>query len=153
MSEVNTSIDIAAPPEAVWALAMDPDRLEDWVTIHRKLDDHSGGRLRAGYEMEQTLCLRGVNFKVHWKLVQCEEPHHAEWHGRGPARSHAETEYRLAPNGQGGTRFSYRNEFRAPLGPLGAMASRAIVGGLPDREADASLKRLKALAEGLRSAA
>src|SRR3954471_17558112 len=101
MSEVETSIDIAAPPEVVWELAMDPDRLRDWVTIHRRLDDHSDGRLRKGYEMEQTLCLRGVNFKVHWELVRCEHPFHAEWHGRGPARSHAETEYRLTANDRG----------------------------------------------------
>src|SRR4051812_22330980 len=174
MSEVEASIDIAAPPAEVWATAMDPDRLEDWVTIHRRLDDHSDGRMRPGYEMEQTLCLRGVNFKVHWELVRCDRPFHAEWHGRGPARSHAETEYSLAengsggtgvgdpkevraplrppgadppPGGRGGTRFGYRNEFRAPLGPLGAIASRAIVGGLPRREADASLERLKALVE------
>ena len=146
MSEVETSIDIAAPPEDVWALAMDPNRLSDWVTIHRGLHDHSDGRLREGYEMEQTLCLRGVNFKVHWELVRCEHPFHAEWHGRGPARSHAETEYRLTAI-DGGTRFDYRNVFKAPLGPLGAVASRAIVGGLPLREADASLRRLKALAE------
>jgi uncharacterized protein YndB with AHSA1/START domain len=147
MSEVEASIDIDAPPDVVWATAMDPDLLEDWVTIHRRLDDHTGGRVGPGYEMEQTLCLRGVNFKVHWELVQCDQPFHAEWHGRGPARSHAETEYRLSENGSGGTRFGYRNEFRAPLGPLGAIASRAIVGGLPEREADASLKRLKALVE------
>jgi uncharacterized protein YndB with AHSA1/START domain len=147
MSEVQTSIDIAASPEDVWALAMDPERLADWVTIHRRLDDHSDGRLRTGYEMEQTLCLRGVNFKVKWELVSCEQPFHAEWHGRGPARSHAETEYSLAATAGGGTRFRYRNEFRAPLGPVGAMASRAVVGGLPRREADASLERLKALAE------
>jgi uncharacterized protein YndB with AHSA1/START domain len=147
MTEVQATIEIAAPPAEVWAMAMDPERLQDWVTIHRRLDDHSDGRVRPGYEMEQTLCLRGVNFKVHWQLVQCDQPFHAEWHGRGPARSHAETEYRLAENGSGGTRFGYRNAFRAPLGPLGAIASRAIVGGLPRREADASLERLKALVE------
>ena len=146
MSEVNSSIDIAAPPDRVWALAMDPTRLEDWVTIHRRLHEHSEGGPRRGYEMEQTLHLRGVNFKVRWELVRCEAPHHAEWHGRGPARSHAETEYRLSAHDHG-TRFEYRNEFRAPLGALGAMASRAVVGGLPRREADASLQRLKALVE------
>jgi len=146
MTEVHASIDIAASPEQVWALVMDPERLTDWVTIHRALGDHDSGRARRGYEMEQTLCLRGVNFKVRWELVSCVEERQAEWHGRGPARSHAETEYRLAAL-DGGTRFSYRNVFRAPLGPLGAMASRALVGGLPRREADASLHRLKALAE------
>ncbi|MGZ6706316.1 MAG: SRPBCC family protein [Solirubrobacteraceae bacterium] len=146
MSEVVTSIDIQAPPEKVWALAMDPKRFDDWVTIHRGLHDHDGGAPREGYEMVQTLCLRGVHFKVHWELVSCADARHAEWHGRGPARSHAETEYRLTPI-DGGTHFDYRNEFKAPLGPLGAVASRALVGGVPKREANASLRKLKALAE------
>jgi uncharacterized protein YndB with AHSA1/START domain len=146
VTEVATSIEIAAPPEAVWELVMDPGRLRDWVTIHRALHDHDDGPPRRGYTMEQTLHLRGVNFKVHWELVACDEGRHAEWHGRGPARSHAETEYRLTAV-DGGTRFDYRNEFKAPLGPLGAIASRAIVGGQPRREADASLARLKGLAE------
>jgi uncharacterized protein YndB with AHSA1/START domain len=146
VSEVVTSIDIAAPPEKVWELAMDPNCLSEWVTIHRRLHGHDDGPLRTGYGMEQTLHLRGVNFKVHWELVACDKEHHAEWHGRGPARSHAETEYRLTPI-DGGTRFAYRNEFTAPLGPLGRVASRALVGGLPKREADASLRKLKALAE------
>ena len=147
MTEVVTSIDIDAPPERVWALAMDPNCLSEWVTIHRRLHSHDDGPPRKGYAMEQTLHLRGVNFKVHWELVRCEYPFHAEWHGRGPARSHAETEYRLTANDGGGTHFGYRNEFRGPLGPLGAIASRALVGGLPKREADASLQRLKALVE------
>ncbi len=146
MSEVVTSIDIKAPPEKVWALAMDPTRFGDWVTIHRGLGDHDGGSPREGYRMDQTLCLRGVNFHVRWELVSCRDARHAEWHGKGPARSHAETEYRLTEI-DGGTRFDYRNEFKAPLGPLGAVASRALVGGIPAREADASLRKLKALAE------
>ena len=147
MTLVTASIEIDAPRERVYDLVLDPARLDEWVTIHRRVNRRDDGEPHEGYEMEQTLCLRGVNFKVHWELVRCEHPFHAEWHGRGPARSHAETEYRLTANGKGGTRFGYRNVFRAPLGPLGALASRAIVGGLPKREADASLERLKALVE------
>jgi uncharacterized protein YndB with AHSA1/START domain len=140
MSEVITSITIDAPPEEVWEVVMNPYRLEEWVTIHRKLDSASDG------EMTQTLCLRGVNFHVHWELEACEAPTHAVWLGRGPAHSHAETEYRLTAI-DGGTRFAYRNVFKAPLGPLGALASRALVGGLPEREARATLKNLKDLIE------
>jgi uncharacterized protein YndB with AHSA1/START domain len=140
MSEVTTSITIDAPPEKVWDVIMDPDRLGEWVTIHRRLNSASDG------EMDQTLCLRGVNFHVRWELEDCEAPRRAVWKGRGPARSHAETEYRLTPV-DGGTRFAYRNEFKAPLGPLGAVASRALVGGLPEREAKATLKNLKDLVE------
>ena len=141
MSEVVTSIDIDAPIRDVWAVIMDPNRLHEWVTIHRELVSSDDD------EMEQVLCLRGANFKVKWHLAASKAPQHAKWQGRGPARSHAETEYRLHDNGHGGTRFDYRNEFKAPLGPLGALASHAIVGGLPAKEADASLRKLKALVE------
>ena len=34
-----------------------------------------------------------------------------------------------------------------PLGPLGALASRALVGGMPEREATHTLERLRALLE------
>ncbi|MCU0313505.1 MAG: SRPBCC family protein [Solirubrobacteraceae bacterium] len=146
MGEVRVSIDIAAPPEAVWAVALDPERLADWVTIHRSLGDHDGGPAREGYAMTQTLSLRGAPFTVKWRLERCEEPHVASWAGRGPLGSRAETEYRLDEHA-GGTRFSYRNAFRTPFGALGQVAQRAVAGDIPETEARASLERLKALCE------
>lgn len=143
---VITQIDISAPPEAVWAVVMDVERLGEWVSIHRGLGEHSPGPAAVGATMEQSLALRGAKFKVKWELVRCEDAKIAEWHGKGPARSKAETEYRLEAI-DGGTRFHYRNEFKAPLGPLGAVASKALVGGLPEKEAHASLDALKALLE------
>jgi uncharacterized protein YndB with AHSA1/START domain len=148
MSEVVTSIEIAAPVDAVWAVVMDPRRLGEWVSIHRTLHAAADGPPKAGDTMDQTLVLRGAPFRVHWTLVTCEAPTHAVWQGRGPARSRAETEYRLtAIDGGGITRFDYRNTFHPPLGVLGAVAGRALVGHLPHREADTSLQRLKSLVE------
>lgn len=142
MSQVSTSIEIAAPPEKVWELVMDPSRLGEWVTIHRRLGRADSGPPRVGFRMEQGIHLRGVTLDVHWELVECEANRRAVWEGRGPARSRAHTEYLLAPV-EGGTRFDYRNEFRAPLGPVGAVVSRALVGGIPLREANRSLVQLK----------
>ena len=123
-------------------MVMDPARLGDWVTIHRKLLHADDGPPRVGYAMDQQLRLRGVSVEVHWKLVECRPSERAVWEGRGPARSHARTEYILSVE-DGGTRFDYRNEFRAPLGPLGAVVSRALVGGMPAREARRTLDRLR----------
>jgi carbon monoxide dehydrogenase subunit G len=144
---VNASIDIDAPPEEVWDVVMDPKRLGDWVTIHRKLGKVSDDPLKQGSRLEQTLCLRGANFKVRWEVEGYDEGRRATWEGRGPARSHATTEYDLRPDGNGGTRFGYTNAFKAPLGPLGSVASRAVMGGVPEREAKKSLAKLKALVE------
>lgn len=144
MSHVTATIFLPAPPAEVWELVMNPRRLGDWVTIHRRLDHADAGGPHQGYEMEQHICLRGVEFKVSWELVECRPEQLAVWEGHGPARSRARTEYRLAPQ-DGGTRFDYENEFKAPLGALGAVASRALVGGLPKREANRSLEKLREL--------
>jgi carbon monoxide dehydrogenase subunit G len=146
MSEVHAQIDIDAPPEAVYDVMLDPSRLHEWVTIHRKVNRADSGEPHEGFEMDQTLCLRHANFKVHWTLTEAERPHRATWEGRGPAGSYARTSYRLKSNG-GGTHFEYENEFKAPGGLLGAAASRAVMGGVPQREATRSLSRLKSLLE------
>ena len=146
MTQVRAAIDIHAPPEKVYETVLDPSRLDEWVTIHRKLNHADDGPPNTGFQMDQTLCLRGTNFKVHWTLTEAERPDHATWEGRGPARSYARTTYRLTPNPDG-TRFEYENEFKPPGGIVGAAASRVIVGGVPQREANRSLQRLKALLE------
>ncbi len=145
MSTVSASIELPAAPRDVWDTVMDPERLGDWVTIHRKLRHCDEGTARKGYRMDQQIHLRGVSVDVHWTLVQCEPGKRAVWEGRGPARSRARTEYTLTPASDGCTRFDYLNEFRAPLGPLGALASRALVGGMPEREATHTLERLRDL--------
>jgi uncharacterized protein YndB with AHSA1/START domain len=147
MTLVTATIDIDAPRQEVFDTMLDPARLKDWVTIHRKVHDADGGNPHEGYEMEQTLCLRGVNFKVHWKLTQFEQGRSATWEGRGPAHSYARTAYRLSDRNGGGTHFEYENEFKAPGGFLGKAASRVLVGGQPQKEATQSLKALKKLLE------
>jgi len=146
MGVVSTSIEIAASPQEVWDVIMDPGRLDDWVTIHRRLGKVTDEPLTDGSKMEQTLCLRGANFKVNWTVTEYDAPRLAVMEGKGPARSSALIRDTLTAV-KGGTRFDYVNEFKAPMGPLGAAASRVLVGGVSEREANASLKRLKSLFE------
>jgi uncharacterized protein YndB with AHSA1/START domain len=146
MSVVIARIDIAAPIDEVWDYVMDPAHYRDWVTIVDDVSNVSGGPLRPGFRMDQTLHLRGVRFKVHWTLDVVRAPRVARWEGSGPARSKAVTEHRLSER-DGLTHFDYRNEFRTPFGPLGAAASKVIVGGIPEKEARASLARLKQILE------
>lgn len=146
MSLVEVDILIDAPLEEVFDLAMEPSGTLSWVTIARDVKDVKGDFHRPGFEMKQQLCLRGVPFWVSWDLVEVAPPHFARFEGRGPMRSKAFIENQLTAEGSG-TRFHYRNEFKAPFGPLGATAERVIAGGIPEREALASLENLKRLAE------
>jgi uncharacterized membrane protein len=147
MTLVTASIDIDAPRERVFQTALDPSRLNEWVTIHRRVNDVDDGKPREGYGMEQTLCLRGANFKVKWHITEFKPGEHVTWEGRGPAHSYARTSYSVSDRDGDGTHFKYENEFKAPGGFLGAAASRVVVGGVPQREANRSLQQLKALLE------
>jgi uncharacterized protein YndB with AHSA1/START domain len=147
MTRVQAQITIAAAPERVWETVMDPQRLGDWVTIHRSVKVKSSDPSHEGARMDQMLHIRGMPFKVHWTLESVRAPKEAEWHGRGPALSHALIHYKLIGNPDGTTTFVYTNEFSAPGGPLGDVASRVVVGHIPEREAVNSLERLKQIVE------
>jgi uncharacterized protein YndB with AHSA1/START domain len=147
MSSVSASIDLDVPPEEVWKVIMDPTRFGDWVSIHRKLLEADDGPRREGFHVAQRLSLRGAPFTVHWTLTKCEAPHLGTWEGKGPAGSYARVTNKLEPNGNGGTHYEYENEFEAPGGAMGRAASRVLVGGMPKREADKTLKNLKQLLE------
>jgi uncharacterized protein YndB with AHSA1/START domain len=144
---VTADITIDVPPEKVWETVMDPNRLGDWVTIHKKLESADSGQPKKGMQMKQCMTLRHASFHVSWTLAECKPCELAKWEGKGPMRSHARTEYHLSENADGGTDFHYVNEFKAPGGPVGKAASKALVGGLPKREAEKSLAQLKKLLE------
>lgn len=142
--KVEREIEIAAEPEAVYAVLTDPHRLADWVTIHEGLDD-APDTLRKGSTLTQTLKLAGRGFTVRWKVVENERAERVVWEGQGPVRSKAKVIYELSSNGDG-THFTYTNEYHLPGGVLGKMAGPA-VRRVTAGELDRSLKQLKAIVE------
>ena len=143
--KVERTVEIAAPPERLYEVVMDPGRLEDWVTIHHHLEDAPDGRLRKGSKLTQCLKLAGKKFNVRWTVVENDPCTRVVWEGHGPVASHARVVYEFEGNGAG-TRFSYRNEYDLPGGALGRIAGRA-VSRVTQKELDGSLQRLRSLVE------
>lgn len=144
--KVERSVEIAATPERIYEVIMDPACLERWVTIHAALENAPAGQLERGSELTQRLQLAGRRFTVHWKVIENRPARRVEWEGSGPMRSHAGVTYELAPNDDGGTRFTYTNEFALPGGPLGRVAG-SVVRRVTAGELDRSLDRLRELVE------
>ena len=143
--KVERSTEVAAPPKRLYDVIMDPSRLEDWVTIHHRLESAPPPPLREGSELTQWLKLAGKKFKVQWKVVENEPCKRVVWEGRGPVASRARVEYRLKPNGEG-TDFFYLNEYDLPGGPLGRFAGKAVA-RVTQKELEGSLRKLKSLVE------
>ena len=147
MTKLEREIDIDAPPERVWQILLDPDCLGEWVTIQEELEEAPEGRdLAEGDRLRQRMKVAGQRFKLSWTVVESDPPSRVVWEGEGPMGSKAKAVYELRPNGNGGTRFSYMNQYDLPGGFAGKLAGRAVTkasGG----EADRSLGRLKELVE------
>lgn len=144
--KVERSIMIAASPERIYAVIMDPSCLERWVTIHAGLEHAPAGMLERGSELTQRLQLAGRGFTVHWRVIEAEPARRVVWEGSGPMRSHAGVTYELAPADDDATCFTYTNEFALPGGPLGRFAG-PVVRRVTTGELDRSLDRLRSLVE------
>jgi carbon monoxide dehydrogenase subunit G len=143
--KIERSIEIAASPEAVYDLVMDPSRLGDWVTVHEELLQAPNGVLDKGDELKQKLKVAGQAFKVSWTVSTAHRPHDIEWDGRGPLGTKARVSYDLEPRGDG-TCFNYVNEYDLPGGPLGKLGGKAFERKAA-KEADRTLVKLKGLLE------
>ena len=143
--KVERTVRLAAAPQEVYDVVMDPKRLEDWVTIHDHLVDNPPRPLEQGSSLTQCLRLAGQRFKVRWEVVENDPLRKVVWEGRGPLHSHARVEYGFEPDGDG-TRFSYVNQYDLPGGPLGRIAGRT-VSRVTTNEVDGSLQKLKKLVE------
>jgi uncharacterized protein YndB with AHSA1/START domain len=145
MTKLEREIHINAEPAAVYDKLMDPDCLGEWVTIQDKLLEAPDGDLEKGDELVQRCKVAGQKFKLHWKVEKAERPRKTVWEGRGPLGTKARVTYDLAAN-NGGTDFTYTNEYDLPGGPVGKIAGKAVVGA-SGGEADKTLERLKRLIE------
>lgn len=143
--KVERSIEIAASPEAVYEVVMDPARLGDWVTVHKELVEAPNGVLEEGDELVQKLKVAGQSFKVSWTVAKAHHPRDVEWEGRGPLGTKARVSYDLEPRGDG-TCFNYINEYDLPGGPVGKLGAKAVQ-RTAGKEADRTLDRLKGLLE------
>ena len=146
MAKLERTIEIDAPPEEVYDVLTDPNCLGQWVTIQDELVSAPDPPLEKGDCVVQKMKVVGRSFEVSWDVEVADRPKRVRWSGNGPMGSVARATYVLEPNGDGGTRFSYTNEYEVPGGPVGKVAGRALVSA-SGGEADATLKRLKDFVE------
>ena len=146
MAKLERTIEIDAPPEEVYDVLTDPNCLGQWVTIQEELVSAPDPPLSEGDCVVQRMKVVGKSFEVSWDVEVADRPSKVQWAGNGPMGSVARATYVLEPNGNGGTTFSYTNEYDVPGGPVGKVAGRALVSA-SGGEADATLKRLKEFIE------
>src|SRR5688500_15500283 len=143
MTKLERTIDIDASPEDVYDYLTDPTKLGDGAKIKEALVSAPEPPLSKDDKVKQRMKLAGKKFEVEWDVEVADGQKEVRGAGGGPMGSKATATYEIKSKGNGGTTFSYLNEYDIPGGPLGKVAGKAIVAA-SGGEADGSLKRLKA---------
>lgn len=143
MTQVQTSIAIAAPPERVWTVLTDFADYARWNSVisRARAELHVGGKIRFRIKIE---AVPELGFTA--KIVRCEPARALAWRGGAPlvpALAWGEHYFELAPVPDG-TRFTHGERF----GGLLRLLIRGETHARITRTYEAFNAALKARAEG-----
>jgi uncharacterized protein YndB with AHSA1/START domain len=125
MSVVQVSVEIDAPPKAVWEVVSEPHNLPRWDRRIASVDGLPPGGLREGVEYTTELRFMGVRAKGVARVIEFRPPEYSKVRVRGLVDATVETW--LEPlDGGGRTRLRHRVEYRFIGGPIGRVAARAV---------------------------
>lgn len=145
MAKLDVSVFIRATPERVWAVISDLSSQASWMVDVRKLEVTSEQLSGVGTLVAVTSELFGLPLVKDTMLITSWQPplrydveHKGQFTGTGA--------FILEP-APGGTVFRWLEDFTPPLGPLGELGFRLIVGPHMRRVFRRSLDNARRLAE------
>ena len=133
------TVDVAASPEAIWAVLIDVERWPEWTASVRRARRLDVGPFVVGSRarLEQPKLPPAV-----WRVTELVAPHSFIWVSGAPGLT-TEAVHRLDLNERGGTTVTLGISQRGPLGRLMA----GFIGGLTERYVNMEAEGLKRRAE------
>jgi hypothetical protein len=145
MAKLDVSVFIRATPERVWEIIADLPSQATWMVDVRKLEVVSEQRSGTGALLRVTSELFGLPLVKDTMLITTWQP---------PARYDVEHKGQFSGSGAfilepapGGTVFRWLEDFEPPLGPLGELGFKLVVGPHMRRVFGRSLANVRRLAE------
>src|SRR5690242_3632795 len=109
MPSVSKSIKVDKPPAEACALATDPGRFDEWLTMHAGWPGGEPGAVEQGASFRQTLRIMGMPADVDWTVEEATDSK-VVMRGGGPMGAQLATTITAAPDGDA-TMLSYEAEF------------------------------------------
>lgn len=85
MAQSNSSLEIPASQDKVWALLSDPSRFEEWLTVHTKWKDEPPTSLSQGTQMTEVVSIMGMPNTITWTTDEYDAPRSMKISGTGMA--------------------------------------------------------------------
>jgi len=146
MSHVRHSVHIDAPPEAVWAIGRDPDRMPEWNTTVVSVKDVDGSLDVPGGRFTVVSKIAGRPLDITWQIQEVEAPRFFVATATTPLGGSARQRVDYEPDGTG-TRVTIDMEYDVAAGLLGQLLSKAYAERAIERDIHHSAENLKAVVE------
>ncbi len=142
MPSVSKSVELDLPQEEAFALATDPARFGEWLSLHAGWPNGAPEVLEQGAQFTQTLKLMGMPAEVAWTVSEVDAPARLVMSGAGPMGVSLGTTITTSGDGPA-TTISYEAEFSGGMieGPMGDTVAQTA-----GQEIETSLAKLKELA-------
>jgi uncharacterized protein YndB with AHSA1/START domain len=141
MASVTATVEFPAPPEKVWAVMADPNRYEEWLTIHGGWRGEVPQELSVGTKLTEIVSVMGMANKIEWTVEVYQPPSRVKIAGTGMAGVRVAFTLSVEPT-DSGSRAAIDAEFTGQMvvGAIGAAVEKQ-----SRKELDASLEKLAGL--------
>jgi hypothetical protein len=127
VSVVESSVEVDATPEEVWAVTSDPRNLAFWDPRIRRV--HVGaGDLEPGATFEAEVGYRGIHTTIPCEVIEWEPPWRSRVHLGGVLDATVTTSIAALPFDRSVLRHEVAYRFRGPLGGVVAVGVQAVGG-------------------------
>jgi uncharacterized protein YndB with AHSA1/START domain len=146
VSRIEVSIDIQAPPEAVWDFVSDLRRIPEWIedTLAMLSVEPEPAELGTVYK-ERSRIVGPLSQVTTWRITEFDAPRFQKHDGRVPMMASTSVSFGLEPS-QAGTKFTLVFEY-TPGNPLSSLTDGLFVRKNLERGFQRSVQNLKALME------
>jgi carbon monoxide dehydrogenase subunit G len=144
MASVSATVDVAAGPQQVWNVLVDPSRYDEWLDMHQGFVGDPPAAFTQGLSFGERVKVLGMPADVRWTVKDLEEPRRLALSGTGPMGIALGAGYGLEQSGaDGATRVTVTMEFTgAALMMVGSQLESEVASQLR-----ASLEKFKRVAE------
>ncbi|MDQ1439671.1 MAG: Polyketide cyclase / dehydrase and lipid transport [Acidimicrobiaceae bacterium] len=146
MGKINRSTVVGCPPDRVFAVLSQVERLADFSSMTVDIRNGPGRPVQVGDHFEQVVKVLGKELDTEWEVVEVQAHSLLRFEGTASAGARATLVERLTAEGTG-TRVELDVDYDLPLGILGDAVDAVYLQSKNEEQAEEILGKLKALCE------
>ncbi len=148
MASFVRDISVTCPPQRVFAVLSDLDRLPEFSDMTVAVRNGPGRLIATGDRFEQAVKVLGIEFDTDWEVTSVVADTLIELKGKSLSNGTARLVQQIVPEGDG-CRVTFTVDYDPPFGLLGEIADKVLFERQNEQQAERILLALKGICEAV----